>query len=54
MAFTDQFLISVHWLGGPTTIERDISSSKRTVDIFCYTGTSKNLFALWQTVKVSY
>ncbi|KAJ0178647.1 hypothetical protein K1T71_005422 [Dendrolimus kikuchii] len=41
----------VHWLGGPTIIERDIKSSKQAIDIFCYTGTSKNLFALWQTVK---
>ncbi|PZC76108.1 hypothetical protein B5X24_HaOG205132 [Helicoverpa armigera] len=42
----------VHWLGGPTTIERDGSPSlRKATDIYCYTGTSKNLFALWQTVK---
>ncbi|XP_052740739.1 nuclear envelope integral membrane protein [Bicyclus anynana] len=41
----------VHWLSGPTTIERDIQSIKQTVDIYCYTGTPKNLFTLWQTVK---
>ncbi|CAH2070934.1 unnamed protein product, partial [Iphiclides podalirius] len=41
----------VHWLGGPTTIERDIYPTKQTVDIYCYSGNSKNLFALWQTVK---
>lgn len=41
----------VHWLGGPTTIERDVPSTKQSVDIYCYTGTPKNLFALWQTVK---
>ncbi|CAH1647261.1 unnamed protein product [Spodoptera littoralis] len=42
----------VHWLGGPTTIERDVPSPKKqTVDIYCYRGTSKNVFAIWQTVK---
>ncbi|CAB3239490.1 unnamed protein product [Arctia plantaginis] len=40
-----------HWLAGPTTIERDVPSAKRAVDIYCYTGTSKKLFALWQTVQ---
>ncbi|CAK1599074.1 unnamed protein product [Parnassius mnemosyne] len=41
----------VHWLGGPTTIEREIHPTKQTVDIYCYSGNSKNLFTLWQTVK---
>lgn len=41
----------IHWLGGPTTIEREIPSSKKAIDIYCYTGTTKSLFALWQTVK---
>ncbi|XP_059049675.1 nuclear envelope integral membrane protein isoform X2 [Achroia grisella] len=41
----------VHWLGGATVIERDAPTSKQTVDIYCYPGTSKNLFSLWQTVK---
>lgn len=41
----------VHWLSGPTVIGREVKSTKTAVDIFCYTGTSKNLFALWQTVK---
>ncbi|VVC95723.1 unnamed protein product [Leptidea sinapis] len=41
----------VHWLGGPTTIERDISPTKQTVDIYCYSGSAKNLLTLWQTVK---
>ncbi|CAH2211563.1 jg285 [Pararge aegeria aegeria] len=43
----------IHWLSGPTTIERDFDHLKRTVDIYCYTGTPKDLFTLWQTVKVS-
>ncbi|CAH0725340.1 unnamed protein product, partial [Brenthis ino] len=41
----------VHWLSGPATIERDIQPLKQTVDVYCYTGTPKNLFTLWQTVK---
>ncbi|XP_041970190.1 nuclear envelope integral membrane protein 1a isoform X2 [Aricia agestis] len=41
----------VHWLGGPTVIERDVQPSKQTVEIYCYPKTPKNLFALWQTVK---
>ncbi|XP_068631047.1 nuclear envelope integral membrane protein [Battus philenor] len=41
----------VHWLGGPTTIEREIQPTKQIVDIYCYSGGAKNLFALWQTVK---
>ncbi|XP_060801693.1 nuclear envelope integral membrane protein [Amyelois transitella] len=41
----------VHWLGGTTTIERDIPTPKQAVDIYCYPGTNKNLFAIWQTVK---
>ncbi|RVE50476.1 hypothetical protein evm_004901 [Chilo suppressalis] len=41
----------VHWLGGSTTIDRDYPTSKQTVDIYCYSGTSKSLLALWQTVK---
>ncbi|CAB3239492.1 unnamed protein product [Arctia plantaginis] len=48
---THSLAYDVHWLGGPTTIERDVPSAKQTVDIYCYTGTSKNLFALWQTVR---
>ncbi|XP_072939735.1 nuclear envelope integral membrane protein [Epargyreus clarus] len=41
----------VHWLGGPTSIDRDIPSAKQTIDIYCYSGTDKNLLSLWQTVK---
>ncbi|KAL4706793.1 hypothetical protein ACJJTC_018174 [Scirpophaga incertulas] len=41
----------VHWLSGATTIERDLPLSKQSVDIYCFTGISKNLFAIWQTVK---
>ncbi|XP_053603349.1 nuclear envelope integral membrane protein isoform X2 [Plodia interpunctella] len=41
----------VHWLGGATTIERDIPMPKQALDIYCYPGTNKNLFAIWQTVK---
>lgn len=46
------FYLTVHWLGGPTMIDRDISPSKQTVDVYCYSGTAKNLLAFWQTVKV--
>ncbi|KAH9643233.1 hypothetical protein HF086_012895 [Spodoptera exigua] len=50
--FSDSLPYDVHWLGGPTTIERDVPTpNKQTVDIYCYRGTSKNLFAIWQTVK---
>ncbi|XP_075971863.1 nuclear envelope integral membrane protein [Anticarsia gemmatalis] len=48
---THSLAYDVHWLGGPTTIERDVPTPKQAVDIYCFTGTSKNLFALWQTVK---
>ncbi|CAH2105866.1 unnamed protein product [Euphydryas editha] len=41
----------VHWLSGPATIERDMQRIKPTIDIYCYTGTSKNVLTLWQTVK---
>ncbi|XP_046963213.1 nuclear envelope integral membrane protein 1 [Vanessa cardui] len=41
----------VHWLSGPATIERDVQPLKQTIDIYCYTGTPKNLLTLWQTVK---
>ncbi|KAG6453602.1 nuclear envelope integral membrane protein 1 isoform X2 [Manduca sexta] len=43
----------VHYLSGPASIERDVptASAKQTLDIYCYTGTSKSLFTLWQTVK---
>lgn len=48
----NSLLYDVHWLSGPSTIEKDVPSlSKQVVDIYCYTGTSKNLFSLWQTVK---
>ncbi|KAJ2952115.1 hypothetical protein O0L34_g4385 [Tuta absoluta] len=40
----------VHWLGGPTTIERD-GVARQKVDIFCYSGTPKSILSLWQTVK---
>lgn len=48
---TQSLPYDVHWLGGPSTIERDVPSSTKSTDIYCYTGTPKNLFALWQTVK---
>ncbi|XP_045765526.1 nuclear envelope integral membrane protein 1 isoform X2 [Maniola jurtina] len=51
IAHVNSLPYDVHWLSGATTIERDIQPSKQTVDIYCYTGTPKNLFALWQTVK---
>ncbi|XP_028177130.1 nuclear envelope integral membrane protein [Ostrinia nubilalis] len=42
----------VHWLEGTTTIEREAPSSmKQKVDIYCFPGISKNLLALFQTVK---
>ncbi|XP_050343437.1 nuclear envelope integral membrane protein 1 [Nymphalis io] len=41
----------VHWLSGPATIERDVQPFKQTIDIYCYSGTPKNLLTLWQTVK---
>ncbi|XP_013143282.1 PREDICTED: nuclear envelope integral membrane protein 1 [Papilio polytes] len=41
----------VHWLGGPTIIDREIQPNKETIDIYCYSGCNKNLFVLWQTVK---
>ncbi|KAI8423721.1 hypothetical protein MSG28_012752 [Choristoneura fumiferana] len=41
----------VHWLSGPQTIDRDISSLKQNIDIYCYRGTSKNILALWQTAR---
>ncbi|XP_026737084.1 nuclear envelope integral membrane protein 1 [Trichoplusia ni] len=50
---TQTLKYDVHWLSGPTTIERDMPSLKSNPDIYCYSGTSKNLFALWQTVKLN-
>ncbi|KAL0882625.1 hypothetical protein ABMA27_001061 [Loxostege sticticalis] len=42
----------VHWLEGTTTIEREApSANKQKVDIYCFPGTSKNILALFQTVK---
>ncbi|KPJ05984.1 Myosin-VI [Papilio machaon] len=48
-AFTGSYV--VHWLGGPTIIDREIKPNKETIDIYCYSGCNKNLFVLWQTVK---
>lgn len=46
---TQALAYNVHWLEGPKTLEKDLP--KQGVDIYCYSGTHKNLFALWQTVK---
>ncbi|CAG4916736.1 unnamed protein product [Colias eurytheme] len=48
---TNSLPYDVHWLGGPTVIDREIFPSKQSIDIYCYSGTAKNLLALWQTVK---
>lgn len=46
-------LYDVHWLNGTesTRPERDVQSLKQNINIYCYSGTGKNLLTLWQTVK---